>query len=244
MNATNINPLFKETIVFRPIFKGSMLRYAEGQWLRDDGHTPDLAFVSLENGPPFAFGITIPSSANVIWTWRDIELTRQLVGKDLEQYIDYGWHTQTVDNAEDLIGFSWDEQRKHPNQVAHDAAMDKCCELFSCANGRGPSLTYQEDLDPYWDNGLLWIQRTMQPLTKPTDLVCYLCANDGYGHKLAASRRRYEDFTSNKLDAEERISKAETDLYDAQDELKNYIERITELQQEPLYDKEWNEDES
>jgi hypothetical protein len=243
METKKINPLLKETIVFRPIYKGRMIRYAEGKWIDDDGQ-PDLAFVSLGDGPPFAFGLSLPSSTNVLWTWRDRELTQKLVTGDLQEYIDYGWHTQTVDNSTDDIDFPYNERKQHPNQIAHDAAMNKCCELFHIGNGRGPSLTHQDDESPYWDSGMMWIQRTMEQLRKPENPVCHLCLNDGYGHKLAAAKRRFDDFVSMKIDANERISKAEINLYDAQDELKHYTQRITELREDPLYSKEWEDEES
>lgn len=58
MNNNNYNPLLKETIVFRPLTELPILRYANGQWLPDDGETPDLAFVSPDK--PLAFYVNMP----------------------------------------------------------------------------------------------------------------------------------------------------------------------------------------
>jgi hypothetical protein len=216
-----------------------MLRYADGDWLPDDGETPDLAFVTNTHASaPFAFYVTMPYYTNLVWGWRDIELERRIVGRELEKFV-YGWHHQTTNNK-DCYDYRWQERDKHPNEIAGRAAMDKCCSMFSCANGRGANLTHEEPESPYFTKGLLWVKSTMTPLKKPENPACFLCLDDAEGHKREASRRRYEDILSSKTDAEERLDKVEIELYDIKDELEHYAKKLEELKTAPFYNPEWD----
>ena len=94
----NFNPLLNETFVFRPTdapiegtvittsgfeHKGQgLLRYAEGKWIPDDGE-PDIAFVE----GVFAYGVSLPYSTNVLWSWRDLDLSRSFLPMKAETNI-------------------------------------------------------------------------------------------------------------------------------------------------------------
>ena len=94
---SNINPLLKEAFVFRPSdipIKGiiattssyrhnehTFLRYAEGTWIPDDGE-PDLAFAK----GVFAYGVFLPHSNNISWSWLDQELSRSFLPEYLHRH--------------------------------------------------------------------------------------------------------------------------------------------------------------
>lgn len=114
-----MNPLLKETFVFRPInCSNDLLRYANNTWIPDDGK-PDLAFVSKSK--PLVYYVTLSSYANVLWTWFDLLLTRQMVGKEFEKDCQYrkGWHTMTTDNKDYLNSrIEYYEENKHKAEAA------------------------------------------------------------------------------------------------------------------------------
>jgi hypothetical protein len=50
--------------------------------------------------------------------------------------------------------------------------MNKCCQLYSCANGGGPEM---QILDPYIKAGLVREQGTKKILTFPEKFKCMYC---------------------------------------------------------------------
>ena len=237
-----MNPLLKETIIFRPLTNSThLLRYADNTWIPDDGK-PDLAFVDRAN--PVAYYVSLPDYTDVIWTWHDLDLTKKIVGDEFGK-IDYreGWHTMSIDNKEtEQSHWDYTDKKKHPNQVAADSAMNKCCEFHSCASGRGVYLCHEEKESPYFSKGLVWIQSTMQPIKPPEEPICYLCLNDGLGHKTNVLKNAYNNALSDKEYEEEARDKAELAMYDAEYSLKRINETLVEFKKHPLYNPKWDEE--
>lgn len=237
----NFNPLLNETFVFRPSdvpIEGvvattnrykhegqGLLRYAEGKWIQDDGE-PDLAFVH----GVFAYGVSLPYSTNILWSWRDIDLSRSFLPKDLQNFT-RGWHYQTVNNThwEDYYWGSFGTGRdKHPNTIAYEDAMHKCSSIHGCANGRGIDLT----IDNEWiKRGLLWVQATMQPINAPVNPICFLCLDNGKGHLLEALDGKKSDLECKIEDSWRLHNKAEIDAIDYEDSAKNAEEKLKEIEQ-------------
>lgn len=241
-NKNNANPILDEIFLFRPSavpvegtviatsgyeHKGhGLLRYADGRWIPDDGE-PDLAFVE----GVIAFGVHLPHSTNIIWQWRDLELSRQFVSPELHRNVT-GWHYQTI-NSTRWQDNQWDykERDEHPNGIAFKSAMDTCCSFHGCANGRGPDLT---QMNPWIERGLLMVKSTMQIIKPPDNPVCYLCLDNGKGHLLEALISKESDLEAEIEDCWRLHNKAELDAYDyknaaesAEDNLKAIQERIT-----------------
>jgi hypothetical protein len=238
MNGKLMNPLFKETIVFRPLTEyrnSKLLRYGNGEWIPDD-EQPDLAFVDLDNA--ISYSVLLPNYLNVLWCWHDSKLTLSIVGEEYKYEV-RGWHTETVDNSE-MIHWDDKDRDKHPNSIAHRSAMDKCCELHSCASGHGVSLTSDEydKPNPYFLKGLVYIQRTMKQITIPKTHVCYQCLNDGLLHRKEAFESLYLSTLGNLDDEQKRLNKLEIDVYDTEDEIKRTNEKLTEMKQNPFYNPE------
>jgi hypothetical protein len=239
----DFNPLLKETFVFRP-FNGDegvgvlatpsfqpsgykhegqgLLRYADGKWIPDDGE-PDLAFVH----GVVAFGVRLPSYTNIIWEWLDLELTRSLIPEYLRREVN-GWHYMTTNNKA-IHDHYWFDKEKHPNEIAHKSAMDKCCEIHSVANGRGPELW----LDNEWiKRGLLYVKSTMTKIVAPDNPVCCLCQDNGRGHLLIALQSKKSNLEAEIEFSQEKLSKAESDTYHYQDVIESSQEELVEINDE------------
>jgi len=146
---------WKEVFVFRPLVPlEDCLRYADGRWISDDGK-PDLAFVGYD-GCPTALHVEIPSS-NLLWMWRDKN---------------YCWHYmyEGHDRRSVKVG-------NHPNVIAERASMDKCCEIYSVANGSGPAPFSEENIERWIREGKIWVLRNgkLIPFKKPKLIECTLC---------------------------------------------------------------------
>lgn len=223
MNQTDkINPLLKETFVFRPLpGQTGMLRYADGAWIPDDGK-PDLAFVAYADAP-LAFYVDMPYHTNILWGWNEI-----VKGKRL-------FHYQTIGD-EDWGNHYWDDRSNHPNEIAGRSAMDKCCNLYRCANGRGIPLTRDTE---YIRAGALLIQSTGLPVKAPENPICYLCLNEGRGHYLAELRSKRAQLEADIENFEDDIEASERKLEDAKGALEYAEEQLKEL--EALLQKEQEE---
>lgn len=208
----NTNPLLKETFIFRPLKEHhGMLRYADGSWIPDDGQ-PDLAFIYRDTHPVVEY-VRVPYYTNLLWQWNEIIDHR---GK---------WHYCTTDN-EHWDAFYFDERKQHPNEVASDSGMSKCCDMFGCANGE--SISIIEDND-YIKQGRLIIKSTGEPVRKPDNPVCFLCLNNEYGHRLQKLQRQKEEIEANIENYTDEIRRAESDLADAQDSLERTNQQLVEV---------------
>ncbi len=243
----NFNPLLNETFVFRPFnscegrgitattnkyehARQGLFRYADGQWLPDDGEY-DLAFAQ----GVFALGVTLPDYSNSVWGWFDMGLTKSWLPEQLHKYA-RGHHSCTINNTPLSQDYHW-ENSHHPNKVAMKSAMDKVCSLCGCANGRGAYLTSEhKDSVPWLAEKQVLIQSTMQPVLIPENPACYLCLDNGKGHLIEALQNYKEQLESDIEYAEEAKSKAELSMYDSEDiidtskgKLPEVIEELQEL---------------
>jgi hypothetical protein len=116
----------------RPIdLTRSWLRYADGQWIDDDGEH-DTTFITADNnGAPFCIYVSLPYQKNIVWSgcvghWSSIGPAKH---PDRNP-----WHYMLRRNAKDWGG-DW-ARDQHENIRAGDAGMNKLCGMRSCANGR------------------------------------------------------------------------------------------------------------
>jgi len=211
---------YEETYVLRPLEgSGPWLRYAGGLWLPDDGEF-DLAFVNAVQ--PIALGMVLPSYEGIEWSWRDLAATRAAVGVVDECARVDAWHTQVRDPAVGdgrYVPF----QEKHPNGRARRAAMDKCCQLHHLASGRGPHF----QLGDAWIAAGLVHTLAGETVREPESPTCFLCANDGLGHKLRYLKAERERLESSLAYARERADKLELDLAGERDEVEQLTERLS-----------------
>lgn len=234
-----INPLLDETFVFKPIqetMSTQGLRYNGGNWtpysFKEDIY--DLAFI-FEN---ICYYVELPSDSNILWEWGDLPLTQ----KWLPKYLHRGskrWHLMTVNNtplSKQYRRYRFSDEDMHPNAVAGRSAMDKCCKMHNCANGRGIRISdAQYDIDPYTKANpyikqrLLRIQSTMQPIEIPSQLTCYLCQDNGKGHLIEALRDYADDIEGNIELNEEAISKAQSTILDCQYDNERYDKELDEV---------------
>ena len=231
------NPLLNETFVFRPIADShnlATLRYSNGAWIPDDGEV-DLAFVQYNC---MAYGVQMPSYSNLLWSWMDYELTKKWLPEHLHKH-SQGHHYMTVDNtplSEEFRRYKFPDDDKHPNAIAYRAAMDKCCNIYGCANGRGPHLVNANydigkyiQADQYIKRGLLRIQRTSEPIVIPANLKCILCADNGRGHLLEALQSTKDAIESSIEYSQELIGKAQSDINNEEYNMERAKEHLAEI---------------
>jgi len=228
------NLLLKEIFIFRPFngcegngitvttygykYRGQeLLRYANGQWIPDDGEY-DLAFAH----GVFAYYVSLPNYSNIIWSWRDIELTRTFLPEYLHKYAK-AHHLYTTDN---LPMQHWDNDQ-HPNKIAGDSAMHKVSSIHGCANGRGAYLCSESPSEiPWLRKKRVLIQSTMQPVEIPETPICYLCLDNGKRHLIEALQDYKEQLESDIEYAQETINKAESDIADSEYIIRKAKEKI------------------
>ena len=162
---------------FRPLpsTKGEVLRYAQGEWLPDDGEW-DVAFVVSGFGGPLGLGVRMPYQRNIIWKG----LTSHWSANNLKHPRLNPWHHMFREGTSEWGG-DWGGSR-HPNSLAMDAAMNKCCSMHRCANGRGPEFVIG---DPWIAAGLLREVETKTVVQFPEILDCAYCGLD-WDHALRA----------------------------------------------------------
>lgn len=166
---------------FRPLpehSRGTVLRYADGAWIADDGEW-DVAFVSYGASAPLGLYIRLPYQRNIIWSG----LTSHWSDSVHEHPRANPWHYMLRD-GETEWGGSWNRDA-HPNERAGRSAMSKCCALNRCANGRGPEFRLG---DPYISAGLVRERETKAVVQFPEKPVCVFCG-DGWSDRIAAISR-------------------------------------------------------
>ncbi len=135
------------------------------------------------------------------------------------------WHYQTIDN-QPYEPFPWDERDKHPNELADKSAMDKCCSMHGCANGRSVDLTQ----DNVWiQRGLLWVKSTMQPVKSPENPTCFLCLDNGKGHLLEALESKKSVLEGRIEYSWEAHQKAEINAIDYKDDAERAEDNLKEI---------------
>lgn len=190
------------TYVIRPLpsYEGKWLRYAEGEWLPDDGER-DLAFIHTADGygAPMCLYVDMPHWAGIQWSWMTQPRNR--------------WHYM-VRSINEGWGPRW-ERDKHPNEQAGRRGMNKLSSMRGCANGR--PARFQPD-DPYIKAGILWTSAG-ELVTPPEELVCMDCLNEDAGHKRNEHRALLNELRSDRDYYEAEIARLERKLDDARDSL-------------------------
>lgn len=154
---------------FRPYFglfsrPHDVYRYADGNWLLDDGSTYDLAFVGRSpGGAPRAYFVG-DLHQRIGW----MSSSPPCIGVDRSW-----WHF--VKNPQPSK-YDWDHRfrSEHPNGIAGELAMRRCVELWGCANGRS--------IDARFDDVFLLAQLVRRVDTKeifnlPATARCKKCGN-------------------------------------------------------------------
>jgi hypothetical protein len=152
---------------FRPEPGGAWLRYADGQWIPDDGEF-DIAFISAGGfGPPMALSVKPQYRPGILWSYLKGHWTSNGPASHPRRN---PWHYMLRDGHTQW-GDSWDRDR-HPNVVAGEAASRECCNRYRCANGRGPEFHIN---DPYIAAGLLRRRDTKEVVVFPEVFHCMYC---------------------------------------------------------------------
>jgi hypothetical protein len=153
---------------FRPHprdFRSTVLRYADGAWLPDDGEW-DVAFVSYGMGAPLGLYVRLPYQRNIIWSG----LTSHWADSTHDHPNANPWHYLLRD-GETEWGGAWGRD-SHPNTIAGDAAMNKCSSINRCANGTGPEFQHG---NRYIAAGLLRERDSNAIVKPPAALICMYC---------------------------------------------------------------------
>lgn len=208
------NPLLNETFIFRPLKNHSgMLRYADGKWIPDDGQ-PDLAFIHYDQFPVVEY-ISMPYYTNLLWEWWELQERKRV------------WHYCTTNN-QDRADYRFEERDKHPNEIAGRSGMNKCCDLYHCANGQ--SIHIDSD-NEYINLEKLIIQSNGKPVTKQENPICFLCLNNNYGHRLRELQSEKGRLESDIEIYGQEIKDHEVELYDTKHALDKTKEALVELEQ-------------
>jgi hypothetical protein len=195
--------------VFRPpkeYCTPALRRYAGGGWIPDDGKV-DLAFVSGNQ----ALYVDPPNHEGILWQWHD------------EKWV---WHCHVRDPQQGWgRAISMRERDDHPNGKASRAAMDEACKHFGCASGHGVSPIRADDFGDIWDCD------TMEKVVPPENPTCFLCMDNGRGHRLLKALEETKDAKWSMEDAQEELRKTRVRVYDLEDEVETYRESVRERAQ-------------
>ncbi len=166
------------TYEFRPRdceLRGTVLRYADGAWLPDDGEW-DLAFISYGMSAPMVYYVDLPYQRNIVWRG----LTTHWRGSIRDHPRGNPWHYM-LREGETEWGGDWGRSN-HPNSRAGDSGMSKCGSINRCANGRGIRF---DVADPHIVLGLVRDRSTKKVLRVPTFFECMYCG-EGWRNALLA----------------------------------------------------------
>lgn len=122
---------------FRPIpgaLRGDLRRYANGEWLPDDGETYDLAFIS-GFGAPICMYVEHSYQRNILWGWT----TGHWSANEHRHPKSNPWH-YVLREGETEWGGDWGSSQ-HLNHRAGDSGMSKLVSEHRCANGRSVGIT-------------------------------------------------------------------------------------------------------
>lgn len=151
---------------------GPVRRYADGQWLPDDGEY-DIAFIGLSPAPICLY-VEHSHQKNIVASWT----TGHWSGFEKAHPRGNAWHYALRD-GETEWGGDWGRER-HENYRAGRAGMDKICGEQRCANGRHIELNMPND--PHIVAGLVRDRETKELFTFLQRLMCMYC---GVEHALA-----------------------------------------------------------
>lgn len=141
------------------------VRYADGQWLPDDGEY-DIAWASMIYGPPYALYVDLPYQRNIVWSWYDTSWG----ATEPRHPRGNAWHYMLREGTK-TWGGDW-KREQHPNVIAGRTAMDWVASQKSCANGIGARFS---DRDDYIKAGLVRERESKRVVAPPSPRVCMYC---------------------------------------------------------------------
>lgn len=155
---------------FRPLpdyFRGEFRRYADGEWIADDGEH-DIAFIS-NWGAPICLYFEPSYQRNIIAQWVDGHWSAH----ERRHPRGNAWHYALRPGCADWGG-DWGRQ-KHANYIVSRHGMDKLCKESRCANGRSVEPTQMTD--PHILAGLVRNRESKAILVLPHEPVCMFCGD-------------------------------------------------------------------
>lgn len=158
------------TYEFRPVsgyFKGPFRRYAEGQWIPDDGEY-DLAFVSDGYGAPLCLYVSTWHRENLLCSW--LTTPGRWGAYEPKHPGGNAWHYALKDGTKNWGEGSHNESS--PNYIAGHSGMDWLCKKHRCANG--DYVDWKAD-DPHIVGGLVRDRDTKEVFRFPEGLKCMYC---------------------------------------------------------------------
>ncbi len=166
------NAVARPVYEFRPLPKDTghtVLRYADGAWLPDDGEW-DIAFASFGGIAPLGLYVRLPYQRNIAWSGLTTHWSSKVAGHPRGGN---AWHYMLRDGCKGWGG-DWGRER-HPNTQAGDRAMSKVASINGCANGRGPEFVIG---NAYVRAGLLREKGSRLLVAEPTHLNCMYCGEE------------------------------------------------------------------
>lgn len=163
-------------VEFRPLpgfFSGEVRRYADGQWIPDDGEY-DLAFI-CRNGAPTCLMFEHSYQKNIVVRWLD----GSWQAREPRHPRGNPWHYALRDGKTEWGG-QWGRD-SHPNTLAGRHGMDKISSEVRCANGRHVTMRVG---DEHIEAGLARYRDTGFPVTIPHG-VCMYCGDSSVKAMLA-----------------------------------------------------------
>jgi hypothetical protein len=158
---------------FRPVpgfFVGNVRRYADGNWLADDGEY-DLAFIGFAvGGYPCSLYVSLPYQRNILAKW----YSRHWAVDEPRHEDGNAWHYH-LRRGKRSWGGDWGRSN-HPNTRAGDAGMNKICSEAGCANGR--HVEPHDIFDKHTAAGLVRERQSGLILGPPEKLRCMYCKDD------------------------------------------------------------------
>ncbi len=151
-------------------FRGRFRRYANGQWLPDDGEW-DMAFIgdavsSEGGGYPCCLYYDPPYYQDLIWSWLTTPWTAAYPPHPRAN----PWHYSLRPGASDRGGSA--SKDRHVNRIAGDKGMSKIAGERSCANGRHAEFKVGNSIIKA---GLFRRLRDKVIVTFPDDPECMYC---------------------------------------------------------------------
>jgi hypothetical protein len=159
---------------FRPlpdVFKtawGEVRRYADGQWIPDDGEY-DIAFIGFEPAPVCLY-VEHSNQKNIVAAWT----TGHWSAFEKNHPRGNAWH-YALREGETVWGGTWGREQQE-NYRAGQSGMSKLCSEVRCANGRHVELNKPDD--PHIAEGLVRDRETKALFTFPSRLVCMYCGEE------------------------------------------------------------------
>lgn len=137
----------------------------KGEWIPDDGEWGLAFYGRAKEGYTGVWGVM--QHPDIAWKWcRDGNWERrESAHKDGNP-----WHYQLRDGVTRCYCQSL--PLAHPNEAAHQKAIDACCNHYHCASGDRAEFTVG---DGYIAAGLVRRRDTKEVIVFPKEIKCYKC---------------------------------------------------------------------